>query len=89
MIDAQGKPASFALSVPGILNSGSSLLVRKEIVRAYMKQTKSRVIWILSGERQRLSSSGMNAAYKQYLQVFLMGRRRIEKLFEARDRRSD
>jgi phosphoribosylcarboxyaminoimidazole (NCAIR) mutase len=89
MIDAQGKPASFALSVPGSLNSGSSLLVRKDIVRAYMKQAKSNVIWVVSGERQRLTSSGMNAAYKQYLQVFLMRRRRIEKLFEARDRRSN
>ena len=86
MIDVRGKPASFAFSVPETMNSGSSLFVRKDIVQAYTKQTKSLVIWVVSGERQRLTSSGNNAGYKQYLQVFLMGRRRIEKLFEARDR---
>jgi hypothetical protein len=89
MIDVPGRPASFALRVPEILNSASSLFVRKDIVHAYMKQTRSRVVWVVSGERQRLSSSGMNAAYKQYLQVFLIGRRNVEKLFEARDRRSE
>jgi hypothetical protein len=86
MIDARGKLASFAFSVPGLLSSASSLFVRKDIIHAYMKQTKLHVIWVVLGERQRLSSSGMNAAYKQYLQVFLMGRRSIDKLFEARDR---
>jgi hypothetical protein len=89
MIDATGRPGSFALSVPGMLNSGSSLLVRLDIVRAYIKRTNSRVIWVVSGERQRLSDSGMNAAYKQYLQVFLMGHRGIAKLLEVRDRRSE
>jgi hypothetical protein len=89
MIDSRGKRASFALNVPGTWNSGSSLLVRQDIVQGYMKRTSSHVIWVVSGERQRLSGSGMNAAYKQYLQVFLMGRRSIEKLFEARDRRAN
>jgi phosphoribosylcarboxyaminoimidazole (NCAIR) mutase len=89
MIDDRGKTASFAFSVPGIQDSGSSLLVRGDIVDAYMKKTKSRLIWIVSGERQRLKSSGMNAAYKQYLQVFVMERRNIKKLFETRDRRSN
>jgi hypothetical protein len=84
MIDARGKRASFALNFPGTWYSGSSLLVRQDIIQAYMKHTNSNLIWVVSGERQRLSSSGMNAAYKQYLQVFLMGRRNIEKLFEAR-----
>ncbi len=89
MIDSSGKPASFALSSPETLNSGSSLLVREDLIRAYTKQTGSCVIWVVSGERQRLSSSGENAAYKQYLQVFLLGRRGVEKLYEARDRRSE
>lgn len=89
MIDSSGRPASFAFSVPETMNSSSSLLIRKDIVRAYMKQTKSRVVWVVSGERQRLSGSGTSAAYIQYLQVFLMGRRSIKKLFEARERRSE
>lgn len=89
MIDSSGKPASFALSSPETLNSGSSLLVREDLIRAYTKQTRSCVIWVVSGERQRLSTSGENAAYKQYLQVFLLGRRHVEKLYEARDRRSE
>jgi hypothetical protein len=88
MVDSRGKRASFALNAPGTWYSGSSLLVRHDIIQAYLKRTNSNLIWVVSGERQRLSSSGMNAAYKQYLQVFLMGRRSIEKLFEARDRRS-
>lgn len=50
-----------------------------------MKHTKSRVVWIVSGERQRLSKKGMNAAYKKYLQVFLLGDRGTQKLSEVRD----
>jgi hypothetical protein len=88
-IDGSGRIASFYLSVPGIGNSASSLLVRKDIVSAYMKQTKSCMLWVVSGERQRLSRSGMNAAYKKYLQVFALGRRGIQKLHEVRDRATD
>lgn len=84
-VDGSGRIASFYLSVPGIGNSASSLLVRKDIVSAYMKQTKSCMLWVVSGERQRLSRSGMNAAYKKYLQVFALGRRGIQKLHEVRD----
>ena len=88
MIDSRGKRASLAYDAPGTWYSGSSLLVREDIIQAYMKHTNSNLIWVASGERQRLSSSGMNAAYKQYSQVFLMDRRNIEKLFEVRDRGS-
>ncbi len=86
MIDELGRPASFSLSAQRNLNSGSSLLVRKDIISAYMKHTRSKLVWVVSGERQRLSNSGMNAAYKQYLQVFLLGRRGPEKVYELRDR---
>ncbi len=78
MIDIPGRPASFALSVPGILNSESSLLVRKDIVRAYMKQTRSHVVWVVSGER-RLQTIPTS---------FFLGRRGVEKLYELKDRRS-
>lgn len=86
MLDGSRRPISFALHTSENGNSESSLLLREDIVRAYMKQTKSRVLWIISGERQRLSESGMNAAYKKYLQVFLLGNRGIQQLYEARDR---
>ena len=88
MMDVQGRPASIALSSPGTLNSESSLLVRKDIVDAYMRKTRSRMMWVVSGERQRRSGSGRSAAYRQYFQVFLLGRGGIERLYEVRDLRS-
>jgi hypothetical protein len=84
--DRRGRVGSMAFRVPGKAMSGSSLMIRKDIVDAYARHNRLRVIWVVTGERQRLSTSGYNAAYKQYLQVFLMKSRRVEKLLEVRDR---
>jgi hypothetical protein len=79
--DSSGRLASIATGVPGLGNSESALFLRADILRKYMAHTRARLIWMVSGERQRLTDSGMNAAYQQYDQVFLWEGNRVKKLY--------
>jgi len=79
--DSLGKVASIASAVPGAGNSESALFLRADILRKYMAETRSRLMWVVFGERQRLTESGMNAAYQQYNQVFLLEGSGIKKLY--------
>jgi hypothetical protein len=80
-IDSTGRFTSIATAIPGLGNSESTLSVRADILRKYMLHTHSRLMWVVSGERQRLTESGMNAAYQQYDQVFLWEGKSIKKIY--------
>lgn len=80
-IDSSGRLTSIATAIHGLGNSESALFLRADILRKYMAYTQSRLIWVVSGERQRLTDSGMNAAYQQYDQVFLWEGSGIKKLY--------
>jgi hypothetical protein len=79
--DSSGRLASISTRVPGLGNSESALFLRADILRKYMARTRARLIWVVSGERQRLTDSGMNAAYQQYDQVFLWEGNDIKNLY--------
>ena len=81
-IDLSGRLASIATAIPGIGSSESTLFLRADSLRKYMADTRSRLLWVVSGERQKLNDSGMNAAYQQYDQVFLWEPRGIKKIYE-------
>jgi hypothetical protein len=79
--DSKGQLISIASWIPGIGNSESALFLRANMLREFMARTRSRIVWVVMGERQRLTESGMNAAYQQYDQLFLWDGSRIKKLY--------
>jgi hypothetical protein len=83
MNDPAGRCASISSEIGELGNSESSLFVNLKLVQPYMAYTRSSMIWVVQGERQRLSGHGSNAGYKQYRQVFLLNGKRIEKLFDS------
>jgi hypothetical protein len=80
MYDAAGRRASIATALGDIANREYTVYMRQELLETYLAENALSLVWIVWGERQRLTPGGMNAAYKQYKQLYSWQNGAVEKL---------
>jgi hypothetical protein len=70
MHDALGKRASITSGFGGIGNDETTVYLRQDLLESYLAEKSLTLVWIIWGERQRLTGSGSSGGYKQYKQLY-------------------
>lgn len=70
MHDESGRRVSVTTNLGGIANNETTVYMRQELLKTYLAENGLTLVWIVWGERQRLRTSGMDADYKQYKQLY-------------------
>lgn len=80
MYDAAGRRVSITTALGDIANRETTVYMRQQLLEAFLAENSLTLVWIVWGERQRLTPGGMNAAYKQYKQLYSWQNGAVKKL---------
>jgi hypothetical protein len=80
MYDAAGRRVSITTALGDIANRETTVYMRQELLEAYLAENSLTLVWIVWGERQRLTPGGMNAAYKHYKRLYSWQNGAVKKL---------
>jgi hypothetical protein len=68
--DSTGNRASIATGFGDVGNYETTVYIRRDLLDRYLADHRLSLIWVVYGERQRLTGRGTSAGYKQYRQLY-------------------